>query len=141
MIKGAVQRVDNRGYVCPSGKTTRVAVKGFFVRNHFKIAFSKVSRVSSSNPYREARIILGPTIRAAKNGEKFLTSGPIQNLPCLEKDETDIRIRPKPLLRFTPLMWGHPVTRATFRGAPVSSGLLMSPVKSPESSRPRAPVG
>jgi hypothetical protein len=45
LIKGAVQRVDNRGYVCPSGKTTRVAVKGFFVRNHFKIAFSKVSRV------------------------------------------------------------------------------------------------
>jgi hypothetical protein len=32
LIKGAVQRIDNRGCVCPSG---RVAVKGFFVRNHF----------------------------------------------------------------------------------------------------------
>ena len=32
------------------------------------------------------------------------------------------------------------VTRAAFHGGAVSSVLLMNPIKSPESSRPRAPV-
>jgi hypothetical protein len=87
LIKGAVQRVDNRGYVCPSGKTTLLTVQGFFVRNHFKIAFSKVSRLPLQILTEKLELFWGPATTGAKNGKKFLTTGPTQNLPSLEKED------------------------------------------------------
>jgi|SRR6516162_3392278 len=72
--------------VCPSGKTTRVAVKGFFVRNHFKIAFSKISRVPLQILTENLELFWGRATRAVKNDENLLTSGPTQNLPCLDRE-------------------------------------------------------
>jgi hypothetical protein len=49
-------------------------------------------------------IVLCPTIRAAKNDEKFLTSGPARSLHAwMEVDKIDIGIRLESPLRFAAL--------------------------------------